>query len=164
MNNNQLIISNYYSLHRDELVSFIAVRIADADEAEDIVQDIFLRLLRSDQLLTEVTLPHLVYTIAQHLIADYYRRRRITVECRYLLGMSSGEDAASPCNVHDIVCQLEHGLARLPEDCRSVYRLHVYDGLQVSDISEQLHMKYRVVEYRLGQARRHIRHFLQKIA
>jgi len=161
---NRELLSAYYQRHSSELTAFALCRVHNRQDAEDIVQDIFLRLLRSDQLLTEVTLPHLVYTIAQHLIADYYRRRRITVECRYLLGMSSDEDAASPCNVHDIVCQLEHGLARLPEDCRSVYRLHVYDGLQVSDISEQLHMKYRVVEYRLGLARRHTRHFLQKIA
>ena len=36
MNNNQLI-SNYYSEHRDEIINFIAVRIMDATEAEDIV-------------------------------------------------------------------------------------------------------------------------------
>ena len=57
MSNQQLIISNYYAQHRDEIVDFITVRITDADEAEDMVQDLFLRLLRGHQLITPVTLP-----------------------------------------------------------------------------------------------------------
>ena len=65
MNNNQLI-SNYYSEHRDEIINFIAVRIMDATEAEDIVQDIFLRLLRGHHLMTPETLPAYIYTMSRH--------------------------------------------------------------------------------------------------
>ena len=64
MNNYQLI-SNYYAAHRDELLSFIAVRITNATEAEDLVQDIFLRLLRDHHLITPDTLPALIYTMAR---------------------------------------------------------------------------------------------------
>ena len=76
MNNNQLI-SNYYSEHRDEIINFIAVRIMDATEAEDIVQDIFLRLLRGHHLMTPDTIPALVYTMARHAVSDFYRHRRV---------------------------------------------------------------------------------------
>ena len=65
--NNQLL-ANYYSLHRDELVSFIAVRIVDTNEAEDIVQDIFLRLLRGQHLITPQTLPSLLHTMARQIL------------------------------------------------------------------------------------------------
>ena len=79
MNNNSLL-SNYYAEHRDELVSFIAVQIADVDEAKDMVQDIFLRLLRGHARLLLPTTHHpsplpsplspLIYTMARHSIAD----------------------------------------------------------------------------------------------
>ena len=71
MNNQQLIISNYYALHRGEIVDFIAVRISDADEAQDMVQDIFLRLLRGRRMIIPQTLPCLIYTMARHAVADY---------------------------------------------------------------------------------------------
>ena len=75
MNNNQLI-SNYYSEHRDEIINFIAVRIMDATEAEDIVQDIFLRLLRGHHLMTPDTIPALVYTMARHAVQIVERMER----------------------------------------------------------------------------------------
>ena len=88
MNNQQLIISNYYAQHRGEIVDFIAVRIADACEAEDMVQDLFLRLLRGHQLITPLTLPCLVHTMARHSIADYYRRRRVRDEYEHYIHKS----------------------------------------------------------------------------
>ena len=68
------LITNYYIAHRDELLAFASSRLGDGSQAEDIVQDVFLRLLSSDKLITEVTLPALVYTITRNLINDYYRR------------------------------------------------------------------------------------------
>ena len=40
MNDDELI-TNYYSQHRDETVDFIAMRIADADEAQDMVNKMY---------------------------------------------------------------------------------------------------------------------------
>ena len=74
VDNKQLII-NYYMTHRDELLAFVGSRLNSSMEAEDIVQNVFLRLLTTDKMITAVTLPALVYTIASHMIADYYRRR-----------------------------------------------------------------------------------------
>ena len=70
----QQLITNYYITHRDELLAFASSRLGDSRQAEDIVQDVFLRLLSSDKMITEVTLPALVYTITRNLINDYYRR------------------------------------------------------------------------------------------
>ena len=74
MRSGSQLITDYYMAHRDELLAFASSRLGDGCLAEDIVQDVFLRLLSSDRLLTEVTLPALVYTITRNLINDYYRR------------------------------------------------------------------------------------------
>ena len=71
---NNKLITNYYIVHRDELLAFASSRLGDSRLAEDIVQDVFLRLLSTDKMITEVTLPALVYTITRNLINDYYRR------------------------------------------------------------------------------------------
>ena len=43
------VIETYYIAHRDELLAFVSSRLGGNDEAEDIVQNVFLRLLTSDK-------------------------------------------------------------------------------------------------------------------
>ena len=159
MSNQQLIITNYYAQHRGEIVDFIAVRLTDADEAEDMVQDLFLRLLRGHQLITPVTLPCLVYTMARHCIADYYRRRRVREEFEHYLikNTDSIGEMESIISARMLMERMERTLTRLPEACGRIYRLHIYDGLKVSDIAQQLALPYKQVENRLGQARKAVR-------
>ena len=167
MNNNQLL-SNYYSLHRDELVSFIAVRIVDTNEAEDIVQDIFLHLLRGQQLITPQTLPSLLYTMARHAVSDYYRRRHVHEAYEHYLQKSdagslmSDDSIESVFSAHQLMERMERSLTRLPKACCEIYRLHIYDGMKVSDIAQELSLPYKQVENRLGQARKAVRQQLRK--
>ena len=164
MNNNQLI-SNYYSEHRDEIINFIAVRIMDATEAEDIVQDIFLRLLRGHHLMTPDTIPALVYTMARHAVSDHYRRRRVYEEYEHYSQASDFKpqtsDIESIYSAQLIVERMERSLARLPKACCEIYRLHIYDGMKVSAIAKELSLPYKQVENRLGQARKAVRQQLR---
>jgi len=164
MNNNQLI-SNYYSEHRDEIINFIAVRIMDATEAEDIVQDIFLRLLRGHHLMTPDTIPALVYTMARHAVSDFYRRRRVYEEYEHYIQTSDFKpqtsDIESIYSAQQIVERMERSLARLPKACCEIYRLHIYDGMKVSAIAKELSLPYKQVENRLGQARKAVRQQLR---
>ena len=54
-------------------------------------------------------------------------------------------------------------MARLPEECREVYRLHIYGGMKASEISDYLGENYKRVEYRLGIARRTVRQYFKAI-
>ena len=161
MNNNQLI-SNYYAAHRDELLSFIAVRITNAVEAEDLVQDIFLRLLRGHHLITPDTLPALIYTMARHAVSDYYRRRHVFEEYEhYIKCADSTSEIESLISARQLMERMERSLARLPQACCEIYRLHIYDGMKVSDIARELSLPYKQVENRLGQARKAVRQQLR---
>lgn len=161
-----LTLTNYYVTHRDELLAYVSSRLGNSVEAEDLVQNVFLRLLTSDKMITELTLPALVYTIARNLIADYYRRRtHFEVYEHYLKNTDSIDDSAtSILSVRDITEQLERSLARVPENCREIYRLHIYSGMKVAEISERLGEGYKSVEHRLGTARKTVRQHLRGIA
>jgi RNA polymerase sigma-70 factor (ECF subfamily) len=156
---NSQIVSDYYTYHRDELLAFVSSRLGGSSEAEDLVQNVFLRLLTSNKMISEVTLPALVYTIAQRIIIDYYRRRTTFDEYEhYLRNTDEMDDSAeSVLSIREITEQLERGLARVPENCREVYRLHIYGGMKVAEISKTLGEDYKSVEYRLGTARKAVR-------
>ena len=164
--NNYLTLSNYYVTHRDELLAYVSSRLGNSVEAEDLVQNVFLRLLTTDKLITELTLPALVYTIARNLINDYYRRRNHNQDYEHYLKNTDSidESAESILSIRDITEQLERGLARVPENCREIYRLHIYGGMKVAEISERLGEGYKSVEHRLGAARKAVRQQLRGIA
>ena len=164
--NKFLTLTNYYVTHRDELLAYVSSRLGNSVEAEDLVQNVFLRLLTSDRMITEVTLPALVYTIARNLITDFYRRRNHFDDYEhYLKNTDSIDDSAgSVLSIRDITEQLERGLARVPENCREIYRLHIYGGMKVAEISERLGEGYKSVEHRLGAARKAVRQQLRGIA
>ena len=161
-----LTLTNYYGTHRDELLAYVSSRLGNSVEAEDLVQNVFLRLLTSDKMITDITLPSLVYTITRNMITDYYRRRtHFEAYEHYLKNTDSiDESAESILSVRDITEQLERGLARVPENCREIYRLHIYGGMKVAEISERLGEGYKSVEHRLGAARKLVRQQLRGIA
>ncbi len=161
---NYALITEYYISHRDELLAFVSSRLGGSDFAEDIVQNVFLKLLTTDKMISEVTLPSLVYTVARNLITDYYRRHTNYEEYEHYIksqGLSSQESVFS---VREITERLERGLARLPENCREIYRMHIYGGMKVSEISQELGEGYKSVEHRLGFARKAMRQYLWRYA
>ena len=159
----QQLITNYYITHRDELLAFASSRLGDSRLAEDIVQDVFLRLLSTDKMITEVTLPALVYTITRNLINDYYRHHTNYEQYEhYIKGVCSEVTTSeSVFSAFDIMERLERGMVRLPENCREIYRLHIYGGMKVGEISRELGEGYKSVEHRLGTARKVMREYLR---
>lgn len=157
------LIETYYRNHRDELLAFVSSRLGGAVEAEDIVQNVFLRLLTTDKMITEITLPALTYTIARNLISDYYRRRNTYEEFEHYIKRSSDDYSSmeSVISAKELTELLERGLARIPENFREIYRMHIYGGMKVGEISQTLGEGYKSVEHRLGVARKSLRSFLE---
>jgi len=160
--NNFDLLETYYAAHRDELLAFVSSRLGGSRVAEDLVQDVFMRIMVSDRLITETTLPCLVYTVTRRLICDYYRRRSVREEYEHYITHSASDQASmeSVISAHELTERLERSLARIPENCREIYRLHIYGGMKVSDISKHLGQGYKSVEHRLGTARKAMRRLL----
>jgi RNA polymerase sigma-70 factor (ECF subfamily) len=166
LNQKSVLIADYYSEHYDELKAFVAKRILYADEAEDIVQNVFMRLLTSDKMITPITMPSLVYTIARNLVFDYWRHRRSVEEYEHYMvyaGMCDSLDVQSVYSATEVNELLERGIARLNGKQRDIYRMNLSEGLQVSEISERTGISYKSVEHRLGAARKEIRHYMKRM-
>lgn len=163
------LISDYYRRHLGDIRAFVAKRIGySMEESEDIVQNIFLRLLQADKLISQVTLPCLVYTIARNLVIDHWRRRALLAEYEHYIQKRSGdcynsvggESVYSAVEINDV---LERGIARLADRQRRIYCMNVIDGLKVSEISLQLNEDYKSIENRLGAARKEVRRYVRRM-
>lgn len=161
------IVECYYRQHRSELVAFAAGTCGLPSESEDMVQDLFFRLLDSERPLSETTLPSLVYTTLRNMSIDRWRHRsteRLYERQVKAVGQYDKVDdrltVYSPWEVSEL---FERGMARLTESQRTAYTLNVVDGLRVSEISERLGEKYKSVENRLGAARRVVRRYMSSM-
>ena len=162
------LIADYYSQHYNEVKAFVSSRLQYSDESEDIVQNIFLRLMQMDKMITPVTLPCLVYTVARNLICDYWQHRQCVEEYEHYLSKGGFSNASSISgesvySVQEINQLLERGIARLCEKQRKVYCMNVLEGLQVSEIAIKLDINYKNAEKRLGAARKEVRKYMRRM-
>ena len=104
--------------------------------------------------------------MTRNQVYDYFRHHTAVEQYEhYIKGVCSELTTdESILSAREVMEQLERGLARLPENCREIYRLHIYDGMKVGEISRELGEGYKSVEHRLGAARKAIRQYLQKYA
>lgn len=160
------LLAGYYKEHLEEMRSYALKRLGRQDVAEDIVQNVFVRLLPS-RMITLVTLPSLVYTVMRNMIYDYWRHRKAVEEYEHLLhstfsSYSLVDNPESVYSINEIYRNLENGIAQLTSKQEQVYRLHIYEGMKVSEISETLNINYKSVENRLGCARKLVRSYIRK--
>lgn len=158
-------VTEYYSSHYEEIKAFVLKRISCEEDAEDIVQNVFLRILSSGKMITETTLPCLVYTVTRNLLYDYWRHRRSVDEYEHYLCKSFDTygEMESVYSAQEMTELLEKGIARLSNTHQMIYRMNVYEGMKVSEISDKLSLKYKSVENRLGAARRNIREYMSRM-
>lgn len=160
-------MTEYYRKHRDEVVAYVTKRMGGDGESGDIVQDVFVRLLQTDKMISPVTLPCLVYTMARNIVADHWRHRSAVEQYERRIKMSpyiyNKVDEASVYSATEVLEVLERGIARLTERQRTVYRMNVENGLRVSEIAERLGERYKSVENRLGVARKQVRSYVRRM-
>ena len=120
------MLVEYYAGHRDELIKFIAARLGSVPDAEDLLHDVFLQLLTTENIISTVTLSGLVYTMIRNRITDRFRRMAIYREYENASKLehsatfnANGTAIYSPAEsrlaMRDITEHIEHGLARSEE-------------------------------------------------
>ena len=73
MTTSQLIADSYVS-YLNQVYLYILHKVNCREEAEDLSQDVFLRLMEYKQMLRPDTVKFFIYTISRNLVNDYLRR------------------------------------------------------------------------------------------
>ena len=163
--NNREIIEDFYRTGRQRLLAYACACLHSSYEAEDVVQEVFVRLLTGNRLITPITLPNLAFTLCRHLLVDIHRRRCVRRDAEHELTRLSGtvESAESLLSMHQTTEMLERSMARLSAESSRLYRLHIIGDMPIRNICKQTSLPYKTVEYRIGQARKQVRYYMQHI-
>jgi len=117
------------------LKRFISARVNNEAEAEDLLQEVFLRIHRRIDTLDESDrLQGWIYRIARNAIIDHYRRHRPTVALPDNLLAPETADV----DVHrELEGCMEPMIAALPEPYRRALQLTELNGLTQKGLAEQ---------------------------
>lgn len=167
-NTRKNIVADCYGKHRADFVAYARRRAGRADIAEDIVQDAFVRVLRSDKMVTEQSVGALVYAAVRNLTFDYWRHRAVVTAYEHLAAATATPtvnalDTALICARREADELLERGMAQLTPTKGEAYRLSLYDGMQVLDIVRVLGINYKTAESRLATARKQVRGYMRRM-
>lgn len=137
------------------LCRFICSRIPDGDDAEDILQDVFIRMHANLDRVREMDrLEAWVYQIARNSIIDYYRRRKQVVDLdEYPVEDEHLEEDAG----ESLAPYLREVVQGLPEPYREALMLTEYQGLSQKDLAEKLGMSFSGAKSRVQRAREKVR-------
>ncbi len=137
-------------------------RLKDRDLAEDLTQEVFLRVcLLLDQLEKPALFSHWVARIARNLAVDWQRRGERASRLLPMIGFDeisqevrdsrsgSPRDAASTAEVN---AALVEALGRLRPEQREVVLLHYMEGLSHHEIARRLGVHQATVSRHIGKA------------
>jgi RNA polymerase sigma-70 factor (ECF subfamily) len=136
------------------LKAFVSKRIANPQDVEDILQDVFVKISNNaDSLLDAAKIHAWIYQITRNTITDYYRKNR-TIEFLELpddLANENDEDFSmnkelSPC--------LNTIIDSLPEKYKEVVILAEFNSMTQKEISEEIGISLSGVKSRVQRSRK----------
>ena len=137
----------------------------DTNEAEDIVQDVFLKLWDKQVFrLPENDLKRILYVSVRNACLDYLRRMNIEQEVidHRALQLKLDEldffEASDELFMReDLLELLMKKIAELPERSQEIFRMSYIEGLKAAEIAERLNLSVRTVENLLYRSLLHLR-------
>ena len=151
---------------REPLLAFIARRTPDRDTAEDILQDVLLRIHRhADELEHASAVRAWIFQIARNAIADHYRRAAVRREQPAGVDLTRLEpppaiESAPAELTSELAACLRPLVQRLPEPYREALVLTELDGLTQADAATCLGLSTSGMKSRVQRGRGQLRELL----
>ncbi len=161
-NGDMLAFDRIYRHYSHKLYSFVFKILKNEAEAEDIVQEVFVKIWESrDRLEDHKLLNSFVFTIAYNHSIDLIRKRiNNSKYLEHLKNSSVFQNNAttiSEVEYNDLNEQVEKLISNLPARQKQVYQLHREKGLTYPEIAEQLGISKNTVENHMVKALKYLR-------
>ena len=135
------------------LENFILSKVNDPDLANDLLQDVFVKIhINKDKLESNEKLKSWLYTITRNVIMDYYRKKRIeSDDILESLEYPSQEEL----NQENIVFQkcLEPYILALPDKYKEALVKTTFENLSQKDLATLNNISYSAAKSRVQRAR-----------
>jgi RNA polymerase sigma-70 factor (ECF subfamily) len=149
-----------YDACADRLHHWLCIHLQSRADADDVLQETFMRLARSRKQLKKIeNLTAYVFTVARHEAARLQQRR--TIEVRVLANQPAGESGENTDSMETAEL-IALALARLTTEQREIVELKTYAGLTLREIAEVTGLPQGTVATRYRTALAKLRDWLSR--
>jgi RNA polymerase sigma factor (sigma-70 family) len=166
---------------RGRLLAFIRRRLPDPDEAEDVLQDVFVELTEAYQLAKPIErVASWLFAVARNKISDWYRRdrpagmRTVSLDTPDIdddeapvlgewLALADDSGPESDFFRETLMDALTEALAELPQEQRDVFVQHELEGRSFKDMSAEWGVSVNTLLSRKRYAVLHLRERLRDL-
>ncbi len=170
-------ISEVVERERSRLRNFIRRRVADREDAEDILQDVFYELVEANRLLMPIDhVTGWLFRVARNRIVDLFRKKKPDTfseiaaindeeEMLQLEDLLPSPDAGPEALYFRglLLDELELAIEELPDDQREVFVAHEFEGRSFKEIAATTGAGMNTLLSRKRYAVLHLRERLQSV-
>jgi RNA polymerase sigma factor (sigma-70 family) len=162
------LITGLVASHGVKLRRFLLLRLRNAADVPDILQEVYLRMLRVPDVESIRSPEAYLFTVAQHVVQQHGLRQSATppsIELSEMLNSARAVPDVDPVlelDAQQCLEQLQAELDRLSPKLRATFLLHRRDGLSLEEIAQHLGTSLPMVKKNLMQALVQLRQRLEK--
>ncbi|WP_316805842.1 RNA polymerase sigma-70 factor [Pedobacter agri] len=148
------IFTRFYTSYFQKLLLASDKYLKDIYAAEELVQDVFLKIWENPYQLTEVkSLKSYLYRAVINASINYINRQKNIEQHHLKLASSlSDEYLLELDEEHEIIVLLRNEIEKLPTQCKKIFKLNRFENLKYKEIAQQLNISEKTVENHIGNA------------
>jgi RNA polymerase sigma-70 factor (ECF subfamily) len=153
-----------FEMYRERLFIFASQISHSTVDAEEIVQDIFLKLWENRTQLSHVSYPRkYIYTMARNRALDHLTsiaRNKKAIEAIYVNITGANNATEELLQAQESQQLIYKALAKLPEKKQTIFWLSRRDGLTHQEIAQRMNMSVQTVKNNLTDILKYVRIYL----
>jgi RNA polymerase sigma-70 factor (ECF subfamily) len=165
----QSLIHGLVESHGQQLRRYLLARVRNPSDVPDIVQEVFLRMMRVPNVESVRSPEAYLFTVAQHVVQQHTLKQTAVPPSVDLVRMLGERDPGSSCcdpalevDAQQCLERLQGGLDKLSPKVRATFLLSRRDGLSFDEIALQLGTTRHMVKKYLMKALTRLRHGLEE--
>ena len=143
----------FFKTHSQVFRNYIYYKCGDIQQAEDIVQDTFIKLWKNCAKVALEKAKSYMFTLANNAFLNQVAHKKVVLEYqKTVVNQQSNESPEFVLEEKEFMAKLNKAIADLPEKQRVVFLLSRIDKKKYREISELLGISVKAVEKRMSQA------------
>ncbi len=159
------VYQELFFAHARHVRNFLCYKGAKTDEAEDLMQEAYLRLWRECEKVPAEKAKSFLFRVATNLFLDAKKHEQVVLRFQQKSPNTDREheDPQFIMETNELQQKLESAIAQLPEKQRTVFLMNRMDKLTYAEIAARLELSVKAVEKRMSQALVRMRKVLKGI-
>ena len=150
-----------YVKHYPALFQYAFTIVNSAVMAEEMVHQVFLKILEKNQpLMIRISLKSYLFRAVHNECLNYFKHQKVKQAHGIFASKDTGEisePASGKLQLKELEQQLHAAINELPEQCRTIFQMSRFEELKYAEIALELGISIKTVENQISKALKRLR-------